>query len=390
MFGISNSLKASTGRLAALRTPEIMARKRDAEQRLREAIAATPALTSRYGDVLDRLARLQERKRALAPRTGAYVALGAPGAASSVERRVLAWERYVAAQSGGREPDSVAARRRALEAIGNLPADLERRLLEVRLAEFERYLGQAHPVARAALGGRRPADAAAALLQGSVLADSARLAAALQGSGPASADPGVVLATALGPAFREFGAADDALAREERDVASLLGRARFEVYGRDVPPDASSSPRITDGIVLPYEYNGTLAPVHTTFYGMYGLYHAHGDSTEWALPQRWLPPPAGLDLATPLNFISTADSYGGNSGSPAVTKRLELVGLNFDRNIEGLSRDFIYLPERGRNIMVDARAIEAALDHVYDLDRIVREVRTGRLFATEEEADRAR
>jgi hypothetical protein len=97
--------------------------------------------------------------------------------------------------------------------------------------------------------------------------------------------------------------------------------------------------------------------------------------------------PAELRLATPLNFISTADTYGGNSGSPAVRPDLSIVGLNFDRNIEGLSRDFIYLPERGRNMMVDVRAIREALDHVYDLDRIVLEVRTGRAVATESQAD---
>ncbi len=110
---------------------------------------------------------------------------------------------------------------------------------------------------------------------------------------------------------------------------------------------------------------------------------------DWALPERWSEPPAGLDLSTPLNFVSTADTYGGNSGSPAVTPDQALVGLNFDRNIQGLSRDFIYLPERGRNVMVDVRAIRAALDEVYDADRIVEELQTGRLFETEAEADAA-
>ena len=66
------------------------------------------------------------------------------------------------------------------------------------------------------------------------------------------------------------------------------------------------------------------------------------------------------------------------------------MGLNFDRNIDGLSRDFIYLPERGRNVMVDARAISASLDVAYDADRIVQELRTGRLFRTEAEADAGR
>ena len=72
-----------------------------------------------------------------------------------------------------------------------------------------------------------------------------------------------------------------------------------------------------------------------------------------------------------------------------MTPDLEVVGLNFDRNIEGLSRDFIYLPERGRNVMVDVRAIREALDVVYDLDRVLVEAETGRLYRTEAEADRA-
>ena len=96
---------------------------------------------------------------------------------------------------------------------------------------------------------------------------------------------------------------------------------------------------------------------------------------------------SGDDSTTALNFASTADTYGGNSGSPAVTPELELVGLNFDRNVNGLSRDYIYLPEQGRNVMVDVRAIQAALDVVYDADRIVQELLTGRMFRTEQEVD---
>jgi hypothetical protein len=165
------------------------------------------------------------------------------------------------------------------------------------------------------------------------------------------------------------------LARREADLQQALGRARFAVYGRSVPPDGTSSPRIADGVVRGYEYNGTLAPPVTTFYGVYDRYHGHGGNEEWQLPDRWLPTPEGLDLSTPLNFVSTTDSYGGNSGSPAVTRDLKVVGLNFDRNIEGLSRDFIYLPERGRNVMVDVRAIREALDVVYDLDRLLDETK---------------
>jgi hypothetical protein len=379
MFGLSNSLKASSGRLAALRDPSIMARKRDAERALREAIAAKPDLQRQFGDVLDRLAALQQRKAPLGPALGALGQLTNPAISPATLRRALTFV------EGRHAPaDSHAVYQRRMREIANVPADLERRLFAARLQDIRRYLGADDPLTRAALGGREPEDAAAAILSASVLADSARAASALL----PDTDPGLALAAAIAPRWVELQTALNAINREEIELASLLGRARFAVYGRDVPPDATSSPRITDGVVRTYEYNGTVAPWHTTFYGVYDRYNSFGPGTSWDLPKRWKAPPAGLDLSTPLNFISTADTYGGNSGSPAIRPDLSIVGLNFDRNMEGLSRDFIYLPERGRNVMVDVRAILEGLDDAYDLDRIVQELLTGRLFDTEAEADR--
>jgi hypothetical protein len=379
MFGLSNSFKAQAGRLAGLRNPEIMARKRDAERQLLAAIQADAKLAAECGDLLDRIAALQEAKRKSGALLAAMQRLNDRSAASGFEQRL----RVVGAHLLDGTPASGVS-----VAAGQPPA-LEQALLAIRLQELQMSLGSDHPLTRAALNGRTPDEAASALLAASVLGDSARLVAALaQGPLPAT-DAGVALARAVETATREAAAATQPVLDQEQTLETELGRARYAVYGTTVAPDASSSPRITDGRVLPYEYNGTLAPVYTTFYGMYELNTAHGQDSEWALPPRWVRPPAGLDLATPLNFISTADSYGGNSGSPAFTRDLALVGLNFDRNIEGMPRAFIYLPEQGRNVMVDVRAIEAALDQVYDLDRIAQEVRTGRLFATEQEADAA-
>jgi len=379
MFGLSNSLKATAGRLDGLRNPEIMARKRDAERQLREAIAADPALTRQYGTLIDRIAALQEPQRRAWPMFAAGARMTDRSAASGFERRLRAVGAYLldGAPTGGVQV-----------APSQLP-DLERAFLTIRLEEFKQYLGAEHPLTRAALNGRTPADAATDLLAHSILGDSARLATALAISQVPTDDPGVILARMFETDYRAVLMSLQPVLAEEGQLEAELGRARFAVYGTKVAPDASSSPRITDGRVLPYDYNGTLAPVYTTFYGLYELNTAHGQDSEWALPDRWRTPPPGLDLGTPLNFISTADSYGGNSGSPAFTRDLALVGLNFDRNIEGMPRAFIYLPERGRNVMVDVRAIEAALDQVYDLDRIAQEVRTGRLFATEQDADAA-
>jgi len=392
-FSLSNSLKAYVGRLAALRDPEILGLKRAAEQELLAKLEADPDLRSQFRTVVSELARIQQERRQLAAESGAFYSLASAASDSRTLLRALRARELLSATAAGAQalpPDTVAARRAALAAIEDHPAGLEEELLRLRLQDLSAYLGPGDELVEAALQGRTPEGAAASLLASSQLATRQRLLAALEAGGLDAHDPAIQLVERMAPRVRAFDEADRRLSARERELAADLGRARFEVYGTDVAPDATSSPRIADGVVIPYEYNGTLAPTHTTFYGVYDRYYGHRGNPDWALPGRWVPPPRELDLSTPLNFISTADSYGGNSGSPAVTRDLKLVGLNFDRNIEGLSRDFIYLPERGRNIMVDVRAIREALDKVYDADRIVLEVLTGRLARTEAEADAIR
>jgi len=377
-FGLSNSLKAYTGRLAALENPEIMARKAAAQVELAEALAADAELAVEFGGLLEEVRHLQREKRLLRHGHRAFYRL----ADETYGARSLARARHavlmsIAGQTAGNAQalDSAAA---DLVALRDHPGELEEDLLALRLADLERYLAEGDPLVEAALDGRSPEGAAASLLARSVLADQASARAALDGDGIPADDPLLVLAEHLHERAQGWRRAERALARREALLDAELGRARFAVYGTEVAPDATFSPRITDGVVRGYAYNGTLAPPHTTLYGIYDRHFSHGGAVDWQLPDRWLPAPEGLDLATPLNFVSTADTYGGNSGSPAVTPGLALVGLNFDRNIEGLSRDFIYLPEEGRNVMVDVRAIRASLETVYGADRIVREILAGR------------
>ena len=388
MFGLSNSLKASLGRIDALGDPTIIARKADADRQLREAIAADPDLNAAYGDLFEQIAEVQVGKRELAHPTGAFLAFGSSLLESSFIRRTMAAHAYVEARDSGASEEQLAQAARNLTSVSSKPAGLERRLLATRLADFERYLPDTE-LAQVALEGHPAGEAADWWLANSRLVSEDAASTIIDGSEDLADDPAMRLAAAIAPLLEEYREASQVLARRDAALASNLGRARFAVYGGSIPPDGTSSPRIADGVVRGYRYNGTLAPPMTTFYGIYDRFYGHGGAEDWELPPRWQTPPEGLDLSTPLNFVSTADSYGGNSGSPAVTPDLAIVGLNFDRNIEGLSRDFIYLPERGRNVMVDVRAIRAALDVVYDLDRIVEETVSGRLYRTEAEADAA-
>jgi hypothetical protein len=386
-FSLSNSWKQYVGQIQALADPTIMARKRDAERLLRDSIAARPELRAAYGHVLDSIAALQPLNRRLAPYYNAFLLWGNPVVESATIRRAILAERIASAGARGLSPDSVASLRRALLASPDLPSGLERRFLLERLRDFA-TLPADDATRRAALGEESPEALTELLLARSAMGSAERTARAVEQGAPSVDDRAVRLVAGIAMHLQQQTLLQR-LAAPEAELGALLGRARFEIYGTGVPPDGSSSPRITDGVVRGYSYNGTLAPPYTTFFGLYDRYRSHGGRVEWQLAERWRTPPAALDLSTPLNFVSTADTYGGNSGSPAVTRELEIVGLNFDRNIEGMTRNFIYLPESGRNIMVDVRAIREALDDVYDADRIVQEVLTHRMYATEREADAA-
>ena len=389
-FGLSNTWKQYVGQIDALNNEVIMARKLSAERQLQDSLDAKPSLRERYGTVIARIAALQPRARELAPAYGAFTLWGNGTYESALFQRAILANALAEAQARNAAPDTITALRQQLARVGDKPAGLERRLLIARLQDFAATFPADHSVRQVALGTGTAEAAAARLLSQSAFATAAGTARALEQNAVPRTDPALAIMSAAAPLLDDLSARQRQIAVQESDLAAQLGRARFEVYGTAVPPDGSGSPRIADGVVKSYDYNGTLAPPYTTFYGVYDRYYAHGPDSDWNLPARWLPPPPALDLKTPLNFISTADTYGGNSGSPAVTKDLELVGLNFDRNIEGLSRNFIFLPERGRNIMVDVRAIKEALDDVYDADRIVQELVNHRVYASESAADAAR
>ncbi len=372
MLGLSNSWKPVPGRLEGLYDANIMGRRSAIERDLVAAIQAKPELKGTYGKLIEQMAALQRQRVKSRTALQAFSMLVSPAASSTtLQAAYWAWR----AQHG--PADSVAGFRQRLARVRPQARALERRYLAISLDDIATAYGAGHEFSRAALNGRTAQEAADAMLATTALADTAgaRRAAA----GELASDPAMQLMNTVMPSVLAFEAEQARINVEEAARSAQIGRVRFELYGPSIPPDGSSSPRIADGVVKGYEYNGTLAAPFTTFYGVYDRNRSHGAGSDWDLPYRWRVPPMGLDLGTPLNFVSTADSYGGNSGSPAVTKDLRIVGLNFDRNINALVRDYIYLPERGRNVMVDVRAIQEALAYVYRADRIVRELTTGRM-----------
>ncbi len=169
----------------------------------------------------------------------------------------------------------------------------------------------------------------------------------------------------------------DELSAKELTADQKLGEALFEVYGTSIPPDATFTLRITDGIVKGFDYNGTVAPPITTFYGMLDRYYSFNGEFPWNLDERWLDAPDEFDFATPFNFVSTNDVVGGNSGSPVINKDAEVVGVSFDGNIQSLAGDFIYDPEVNRSVGVHSAGMLEAIKDLYEFERLAEELESG-------------
>ena len=132
--------------------------------------------------------------------------------------------------------------------------------------------------------------------------------------------------------------------------------------------------RITDGVVARYPYNGTLAPPRTSFYGIFERSANFDDAMPFTLPASYEAARDRIDLSVPLNFVTTDDITGGNSGSPVIDREARVVGIAFDGNIEQLPNEFLFRTEAGRTVSVHAAGILEALRSVYQAQALVNEL----------------
>jgi hypothetical protein len=379
IFGYENSQKAMTGEYQGLLDKSLMAKKLADEKELLKKINENPELKSKYAWAWDSIAAAMDRQKSR------FNEITYRGLSGSLGTRALTIVRYAIESkkpNGERMPQFQDAMvKMTLENLYS-PApvyvDMEEVLLTERFQEALDILGPTDPWVIAALDGKTPAAAAAFYVSGTRLFDPAFRKALIEGGEQEimkSADPMIMLARRVVPIGDEMRAWQDKYISGQISMASeATGKARFAVYGKELPPDANFTLRLSYGQVKGYAMNGTIAPSMTTMYGLYDRAFGFQNHPDFELPQRFKDGVGKLNLATPMNFVSTNDIIGGNSGSPVVNANAELVGLIFDGNIESLPGRFAYSEEKNRAVSVHPGVMIETMRKLYDAEILADEL----------------
>jgi hypothetical protein len=386
LFSIENSLKARKGGYEGLRDQALMARKKQAEDDLRKAIAGDPKKHHAYGDPWSAIAT--ERKELPSYEKQRRFISGAWGFNTTyfgVAQTLVRLATESAKPNAQRLPGFTDAARPSLELSLFSPApiydDFEKFKLADSLAFMRDEVGADNPTVQKVLAGKTPEVRAAELIDGTRLKDvnfRKQLAAGGVKAIESSNDPMIVLARSIDDEARALQKRyDDQVLGVERTNYAKIARALFDTQGTKMYPDATFTLRLSYGPIKGYTENGKFVQPFTNFAGLFQHSSEHGNKYPYELPQRWVEKKAALNLQTPFNFVSTADIIGGNSGSPVINKKAEIVGLIFDGNIQSLVGDFIYDDTMNRAVSVDSRAIVEALRKVYGANEVADELTRG-------------
>jgi len=380
---LNNSLKRLAGQQDGLLNPRQFGKKEVEEKELRDALAKKPDLDKQYAPAWDDLAKAYAGMSKMAPRLS-FSNLAASRLAT-IATQIVRYTGEIAKPNDQRydefRDNRIESFKFALLSSAPIYDDLDEASLTAWLDEAAKTLGTDDPFIKAALGGSSVKDVVHHAVRDTKLKDVAFRRSLLDGGSAAvagSTDPMIVLARNVEPVIRELRAWNDAnVARVESSAGERISKARFAVYGKSIAPDANFNLRLSYGRVKGYEEDTTLVPYRTTFYGLYDRALSFGEMSPYELPQRYKDKLGKFDMSVGLDFVYTADTIGGNSGSPVIDRNAEFVGINFDSNIQKLSNKYWYVEESegGRAVGVHSAGILEALKNVYETTALLKEIR---------------
>ncbi len=367
-YGILNSQKVFIGQDKALKDNVMMLRKKDFEDNIKSKVQSSPSLSEKYNNIWNEIEKGSSDFSKIFKELMGY----------DIQNRYQSRYAFLAKTivrntlSGKETKDSL------INAIyDNFDKEYNEGVLELDMITIYDNLGKDNAIVKSAFNNNDMSGAVKYVLSNTVLKDkdgALKLSKMTAEELKTSSDPLVKFVVDSKTILDELQAKRKEIEARIDINAQLLGQALFEIYGTSIPPDATLTLRISDGVIKTYSYNGTIAPPVTTFYGMYDRFYSQGKRFPWDLPERWRNRPSEFKLETPFNLISTNDIIGGNSGSAMINTKAEVVGLVFDGNIESLPGRYIYTTELNRTISVDSRGLLEAVKNLYKAKRLAYEM----------------
>jgi hypothetical protein len=344
------------GQHQALRDPAFMAKKADEERVLRARVQGDARLKAELGDPWQEIADVQDDYAELwLPYWRLESGAGGGSSLFSYARAIVraAQEREKAAAE--RLPEYGESRLPLLEKqltdARPIDAPLEQMNLQFWLEKSREYLTADAPETKLLLGRESPQQLSARLVSGSRLADPAVRKALYDGglrAVRASDDPMIQYVLKMDEAARERRSAWETRVSGPTDrAAERIAKARFAAFGTGVYPDATFSLRLSYGKVAGWTYRGQTVPAFT-YIG--GLYERATGAEPFKLAPRWAAAERKVNKRTVFNISSTNDIIGGNSGSPLINAKGEVIGAVFDGNIHSLGGAFGYEGETNRSV----------------------------------------
>lgn len=372
IFDVQNSIKGLRGRYDGLLDKNLMAKRQREEQEFRTRVASNPQWQKDYARAWDDIAQAEQKE---VSRVKQIVLTSFRWA--TMANRALTIVHYVAEvkkpdgqRLDGFHDSELDSLRFRLFSPAPLYPEMEQAVLTDVLNFSLQQLGPSDPFIKAMLDGKTPEAALKEMYATTKVADPAfrkQLVDGGEASVAASTDPMIVMARRVDPVARELHKwSEDNVESIETSAGETLARARLAVYGKSAYPDATFTLRLSYGTVKGYPMNGTQAPPFTTLYGLYDRADGFSRKPPWDLPARFVERQNTLNLSTPVDFVSTCDITGGNSGSPVINRQGEIVGLIFDGNIESLVGDYVYDETANRAVSVDTAVMTEVLRKLYD------------------------
>ncbi len=375
---IENSHKVRRMQLFALLDDRMMTQHAADERKLRASVQARGDKTTLAA--WDTIARAEQRYRdILIP----YTFL--EGAAGFNSDLFLYARQLVRAADERAKPNASRLREYTDAALSQLKTELEAKRpiypdvdqvrLSFSLERMREYLGPDDAVIKAVFGNASADERAKELVTKSTLADPAarlKLFDGGQAAVAASTDPMIVLARAVDAESRRLRTIyENEVDGPERRAQQTIAEARFKAYGTGVYPDATFTLRLTYGAVQGWSEAGTAVDPVTHLDRLYA--RATG-APPFALPKSWLDARSGLDMNARANFVATTDIVGGNSGSPVVNAKGEVVGLAFDGNIHSISGSYWFDTAKNRTVAVHPQFMRTGLTQVYQAAALAQEL----------------